>query len=84
MELDRQMLQQVMNMDDETLRAGIARVAQAAGASEAQVRRMTSDIRGVRRRLSRVSDRDLQQMAETLDPALLEEIRRAVKNNGGQ
>ncbi len=56
MELDRQMLQQLMNMNDEALRASIERVAQAAGASESQIKRMTGNMRDVRRRLSRVSE----------------------------
>ena len=81
MELDRQMLQQLMNMNDEALRASIERVAQAAGASETQIKRMTGNMRDVRRRLSRVSERDLHQIFETLDPSLLEEIRRAANGN---
>ena len=56
MELDRQMLQQLMNMNDEALRASIERVAQAAGASETQIKRMTGNMSDVRRRLSRVSE----------------------------
>ena len=47
MELDRQMLQQLMNMNDEALRASIERVAQAAGASETQIKRMTGDRKSV-------------------------------------
>ena len=81
MELDRQMLQQLMNMNDEALRASIERVAQAAGASETQIKRMTGNMRDVRRRLSRVSERDLHQISETLDTSLLEEIRRAANGN---
>lgn len=81
MELDRQMLQQLMNMNDEALRASIERVAQAAGASETQIKRMTGNMRDVRRRLSRVSERDLHQISETLDPSLLEEILRAANGN---
>ena len=81
MELDRQMLQQLMNMNDEALRASIERVAQAAGASETQIKRMTGNMRDVRRRLSRVSERDLHQISETLDHSLLEEIRRAANGN---
>ncbi len=81
MELDRQMLQQLMNMNDEALRASIERVAQAAGASETQIKRMTGNMRDVRRRLSRVSERDLHQISETLDPSLLAEIRRAANGN---
>lgn len=81
MELDHQMLQQLMNMNDEALRASIERVAQAAGASESQIKRMTGNMRDVRRRLSRVSERDLHQISETLDPSLLEEIRRAANGN---
>ena len=42
---------------------------------------MTGNMRDVRRRLSRVSERDLHQISETLDPSLLEEIRRAANGN---
>lgn len=77
MELNQQMLQQLLNMNDETLRTSIERVARAAGAGESQIKRMTGNMQDVRRRLSHVSERDLKQISNTLDPNLLEEIRRA-------
>ena len=73
---------QVMRLDDQTLREAVRMLATAGGMSERRAAAVSRDADAIRRKLSSVSEQDLQKMLSRLTPQMLAEISDALKQNG--
>ena len=73
---------QVMRLDDQTLREAVRALATAGGMSERRAAAVSRDADAIRRKLSSVSEQDLQKMLSRLTPQMLAEISDALKQNG--
>lgn len=78
--INRELIARLGAMDDESLKGLIRRLAQAAGADEKKTERALANIKTLRRRAMRMSDGELQKLADDCDKdkvsAALDELKR--------
>ena len=76
MKADQNLLNQLKNMDDATLKEAIGAVTQAMGMDARQQSRALGHIRIVRSKLNRATEKDLQQAMDQLRDDKVQELRR--------
>ena len=68
MEVTKESLDKLKNMNEEQLRAAIGAIADALGASPSQKRMALGHTGLIRRKLARASEKDLKEQLSRLDP----------------
>ena len=64
MEIDINLIKQLQNTDDETLKATIKSIAQALGANDKQVNNAVSNVSTIKKKISRMSDNEIKQQVD--------------------
>lgn len=82
--IDRDFLDQINKLDDETLRKTVQSIAEAAGVSKRQAERATANIDRVKKRISSMSEEEIKKAVESAGEEktaeILDMIKNAVKN----
>ena len=64
MEIDMNMIKKLQNTDDETLKATIRSIAQAIGADNKQINAAVNNVGTIKKKMSRMSDREIRQQVD--------------------
>lgn len=82
MEIDKEMLDKISNMSDEEISAAVGTVADILGANGSIAKRIAADPAMVRRRVRRVSPRDIRKIQSAISESDLAEIASALGLDG--
>ena len=78
--IDREFLDRINNLDDETLRSAVKSIAEAAGASKRQAERATANINRVKKRISGMTEDEIKKAVEAAGDEKAAEILDIIKN----
>lgn len=78
-EINRDFLEQIQKLDDDTLRSAVQSIAEAAGVSKRQAQRATADIENVKKRISNMSDAELKKAVDSAGEEKAAEIIEMIK-----
>ena len=76
MEIDEKLLNQLKNIDNDTLRCAVAEIATLSGATETQKQRALRNIGMIRRKLTKANRSDLQKAVESIGEENVAEVIR--------
>ncbi len=77
--IDREFLEQIKQLDDETLRSMVKSIAEAAGVSKRQAEQATANIDRVKKRISNMSDTEIKKAIEAAGEEKTAEIIEMIK-----
>ena len=82
MEINRKQLEQALNVPDERFEKMVGAVVQAAGGNRLRCMAAMANAGKIKKKLLEADDGELERLAQSLDPRLLQSILDALKGNG--
>lgn len=77
MQIDKNMLDKLMNSDDEALKKQLMQIALAMGMDERKAKSVLEDLPRLKKKAEAISQNDLDKITSAIDPDKLDEIKRA-------
>lgn len=78
-QIDRDFLEQIKKLDDETLRSMVQSIAEAAGVSKRQAEHATANIERVKKRISNMSEAEIKKAVDAAGEEKAAEIIEIIK-----
>ena len=80
--IDREFIEKLNSLDDETLRVAIKSLAQAAGVNEKQVAYAAQNIKSIKKRIAKMNEEDIEAMISRADREKADEVIDFIKKSG--
>ncbi|GHV12654.1 hypothetical protein FACS1894219_05990 [Clostridia bacterium] len=81
MEFDKSKIEKFLALDDDAFKSKLAEAAKSSGISDPRFDRMLKDVRGVKKTLNGLTDRDYKKLQKTFGEDKIEEVIKRVSTD---